>query len=80
MILSGNNANNIFYFDKNTLGDIIAIRNQHGVIVAEYEYDAWGNGTLDVSSVSPPHKETTPFNSSAVVDLQTSKLAKFYIC
>ena len=42
MILSGSNANNVFYFDKNTLGDIVAIRNNQGVIVAEYEYDAWG--------------------------------------
>ena len=29
--------------DKNTLGDIIAIRDSSGNIVATYEYDAWGN-------------------------------------
>ncbi len=32
-----------YYYDKNTLGDIIAIRNEYGDIVATYEYDAWGN-------------------------------------
>ena len=33
-------------FDKNTLGDIVAIRNSNGNIVATYEYDAWGNCTV----------------------------------
>ena len=32
-----------YYFDKNTLGDIIAIRDESGDIVARYVYDAWGN-------------------------------------
>ena len=39
-------ANKYYYFDKNTLGDIIAIRDQNGNIVATYEYDAWGNGIV----------------------------------
>ena len=30
-------------FDKNTLGDIIAIRDELGNVVAKYIYDAWGN-------------------------------------
>jgi len=33
-------------FDKNTLGDVIAIRDNSGDIVARYEYDAWGKCTL----------------------------------
>ena len=33
-------------FDKNTLGDIVAIRDDNGNIVATYEYDAWGNCTV----------------------------------
>ena len=37
-------------FDKNTLGDIVAIRDEYGNIVATYEYDAWGNGTVYNSS------------------------------
>lgn len=46
-------------FDKNTLGDIIAILDNNGNIVARYEYDAWGNctvmngyGGIDYSSTS----------------------------
>ena len=35
-----------YYFDKNMLGDVVAIRNEVGVIVAQYEYDAWGNHTV----------------------------------
>ncbi len=34
------------FFDKNTLGDIIAIRNRNGQKVATYSYDAWGNVTV----------------------------------
>ena len=33
-------------FVKNTLGDIVAIRDGNGNIVATYEYDAWGNCTV----------------------------------
>ena len=44
MGLSGfvyNGAN--YYYEKNTLGDIIGIRNSSGTQVATYTYDAWGN-------------------------------------
>ena len=33
-------------FDKNTLGDITAIRDKDGNVVATYAYDAWGNCTV----------------------------------
>ena len=45
MLYSGYGATP-YYFDKNTLGDIIAIRDGNGNIVARYEYDAWGNCTV----------------------------------
>ena len=32
--------------DKNTLGDIVAIRDSNGNIVAKYSYDAWGICTV----------------------------------
>ena len=35
-----------YYFDKNTLGDVVAIRDENGNILAKYEYDAWGNVTV----------------------------------
>ena len=39
-------ADTCYYFDKNTLGDVVAIRNRSGAVVAKYEYDAWGNVTV----------------------------------
>ena len=32
-----------YYFEKNTLGDVIGIRKRDGFLVATYTYDAWGN-------------------------------------
>ena len=46
-----------YYFDKNTLGDVVAIRNQQGEVVAEYEYDAWGNITYQSGYMA----ENNPF-------------------
>ena len=41
-----------YYFDKNTLGDVIGIRNSSGTLVATYEYDAWGNITYQYGSMA----------------------------
>ncbi len=32
-----------YYYEKNTLGDVIALRDSAGYRVATYSYDAWGN-------------------------------------
>ena len=39
MVYNGEN----YYYIKNTLGDIVGIRNSSGTQVATYYYDAWGN-------------------------------------
>ena len=51
-----------YFYDKNTLGDIVAIRDESGDIVARYVYDAWGNhtvqneyGGIDYSTTSIGH-------------------------
>ena len=43
-----------YYFYKNLQGDIIAITNSAGTVVARYTYDAWGKCTItsDTSGVS----------------------------
>ena len=46
MIVESGWQDSIYYFDKNVLGDIVAIRDINGNIVATYEYDAWGNCTV----------------------------------
>ena len=43
LIYNKNFQGEYYYFDKNTLGDIVAIRDDAGEIIARYEYDAWGN-------------------------------------
>ncbi len=45
MIVEGEYQNSVYYFDKNTLGDVIAIREEDGDVVARYTYDAWGKVT-----------------------------------
>ena len=39
-----------YYFYKSLQGDIIAITDATGTVVAEYSYDAWGNCTVSVVS------------------------------
>ena len=47
MIVEGGSSQSIvYYFDKNTLGDIVAIRDISGSVVATYSYDAWGSCTV----------------------------------
>ena len=43
IVEDGYNGGTYYYFDKNTLGDIVAIREASGTVLATYEYDAWGN-------------------------------------
>ena len=52
MIVESGWQDSIYYFDKNTLGDVVAIRNEDGQIVATYEYDAWGNITYQSGSMA----------------------------
>ena len=46
-----------YYYLKNTLGDIIGIKNSAGTVVATYNYDAWGN----ILSMSGDMAEVNPF-------------------
>ena len=45
------NAFDVFYFEKNLQGDIVAVYNSSGTKVATYTYnDAWGNHTVSYSN------------------------------
>ncbi|MBQ3221701.1 MAG: hypothetical protein IJB34_07050 [Clostridia bacterium] len=39
-------------FEKNTLGDIVAIRDSAGSLMGRYSYDAWGNITYQSGSMA----------------------------
>ena len=42
--------NEEYLYQKNIQGDIIAILNRDGEVIAEYQYDAWGNCEYDLAS------------------------------
>jgi RHS repeat-associated protein len=42
-----NGTTKSYYYEKNYFGDVVAIYDENGVKVVEYEYDAWGN-ILDI--------------------------------
>ena len=44
------NVFDVFYFEKNLQGDIVAIYNDSGTRIGTYTYDAWGNFTVSATS------------------------------
>ena len=58
--LLGLKVNNSYYqYHKNYRGDIIAITNNDGSIVASYQYDSWGNITQE--NIKDPNLKDQPF-------------------
>ena len=48
--------NGYYYFEKNTLGDVIRVKNQSGTVMASYRYDARGNiieQTGEMAAINP---------------------------
>ena len=35
----------VYWYEKNLHGDVVYVRNEHGLTLACYTYDAWGNFT-----------------------------------
>ena len=50
-----------YYFHKNLQGDIIAIADQNGKVVARYTYDAWGKCEISVHSTNAAIAEINPY-------------------
>ena len=50
-----------YYFHKNLQGDIIAIADQDGKVVARYTYDAWGKCQISVKSTNAAIAEINPY-------------------
>ena len=46
MVRTVNGTANTYYFQRNLLGDVVAIFDTNGAMVAKYLYDAWGNCTI----------------------------------
>lgn len=60
-VISFNYNGNEYFYTQNIFGDIIEIKDEYGMVLVEYEYDAWGNiiyikddsGSLQLSKVNP---------------------------
>jgi len=50
-----------YYFQKNLQGDVIAIADQNGEVVARYTYDAWGKCEISVKSTNAAIAEINPY-------------------
>jgi len=48
----------IYYYHLDHLGSVIALSNEKGEIVTEYEYDAWGNLTTENGDIENPFRFT----------------------
>ena len=49
LAIKENNVVSNYVYEKNVLGDIVRIYNTAGTVVAEYEYDAWGNHIININ-------------------------------
>ena len=52
MVRTVNGTANTYYFQRNLLGDVVAIYDTSGNMVAKYLYDAWGNCTISGESTN----------------------------
>ena len=50
-----------YYFHKNLQGDIIAIADRNGKVVARYTYDAWGKCEISPTSTNAAIAEINPY-------------------
>ena len=51
---------NVYYYQRNLLGDVVAIYDTIGNKVVEYAYDAWGNCTIKSTTTNYPLANANP--------------------
>ena len=52
MELTTSGVSNLYYFQRNLQGDVVAIYDTNGTLKAKYLYDAWGNCTISSETTS----------------------------
>ena len=52
MELTAGGTTNLYYFQRNLQGDVVAIYDVNGTLKAKYLYDAWGNCTISSETTS----------------------------
>lgn len=48
-VISFNYNGNEYFYTQNIFSDIIEIKDEYGMVLVEYEYDAWGKYTMKVN-------------------------------
>ena len=61
MAYTKNNVTSAYYFQKNLMGDVVAIYDTNGAKIASYNYDAWGNCTIASNTTNYTIAHANPF-------------------
>nr|WP_260451621.1 RHS repeat protein [Listeria grandensis] len=66
----------MLFYHYNSHGDVVAMTNENGEVVAEYAYDAWGN-VLKATEVTAEAKQN-PFGYAAYKTYKKTKSCIFW--
>ena len=82
MAYTKNNVTSAYYFQKNLMGDVVAIYDTNGAKIASYNYDAWGNCTIASNTTNYTIAHANPFRYRSYYYDEDTKLyylnARYY--
>ena len=77
-----NGVTSAYYFQKNLMGDVVAIYDTNGAKIASYNYDAWGNCTIASNTTNYTIAHANPFRYRSYYYDEDTKLyylnARYY--
>ena len=77
-----NGETSAYYFQKNLMGDVVAIYDTNGAKIASYNYDAWGNCTIASNTTNYTIAHANPFRYRSYYYDEDTKLyylkARYY--
>jgi RHS repeat-associated protein len=77
-----NGVTSSYYFQKNLMGDVVAIYDTNGAKIASYNYDAWGNCTITNDTTNYTIAHANPFRYRSYYYDEDTKLyylkARYY--
>ena len=77
-----NGVTSAYYFQKNLMGDVVAVYDTNGAKIASYNYDAWGNCTIASSTTNYTIAHANPFRYRSYYYDEDTKLyylkARYY--
>ena len=77
-----NGVTSAYYFQKNLMGDVVAVYDTNGAKIASYNYDAWGNCTIASNTTNYTIAHANPFRYRSYYYDEDTKLyylkARYY--